>query len=114
MMKGRWLSPAFFTFIERIYMRFAIVLLLVTCIVGGSSAQITYPGNDKHTGSVALFAKGLVTDGLNNRDLTISPDGSEMFFTLQQGFVISTIVRMYKKKWTVAKTRSGSFFRKIQ
>ena len=98
MMKGRWLSPAFFIFIERIYMRRAFVLFLATCLAWSSSAQqITYPANDKPTESVALFAKGVVTDGLNNRDLTISPDGNEMYFTLQQGFVISIIVRMYKK-----------------
>ena len=84
-------------------MRSALFLLLITCIAGTASfaQQISFPSGERPTASATLFAKDVVTDGLNNRDLTIAPDGNEMYFTLQQGFLISTIVRMQRKdgKW---------------
>ena len=80
MMKGRWLSPAFFIFIEIIRMRLVYVLLLICAFAWTSSnaQQISFPSGEKPSNSVSLFAKDVVTDGLNNRDLTISPDGNEM------------------------------------
>ena len=83
-------------------MRRACILFLLAAVAWNAvSAQITYPTSDKPADSIALFAKGMISDGLNNRDLTIAPDGSELFFTWQQGFVISTIVRIQRKdgKW---------------
>jgi len=59
----------------------------------------------------ALFAEGLVSDGMNNRDFTMSPDGQETFYTIQQkDFMISTIVRMYKKngRWSAPEVASFS------
>jgi hypothetical protein len=46
----------------------------------------------------ALFAPGLVSDEFGNRDMAISPSGSELFYTLQylSGRGLSTI--MYSKK----------------
>lgn len=56
-------------------------------------------GNSIATNTPSLFAKGLVSDGMNNRDFTISPDGSQVFYSIQQrDFSISTIVSISKKK----------------
>jgi len=50
-----------------------------------------------------LFAPGIVSDGLNNRDITMSPDGNEIYWcTMNKGYEFSTI--LYSKKvddfWT--------------
>jgi Tol biopolymer transport system component len=58
-------------------------------------AQITYPGNTLPADTPAIFAPGLLTDGFNNRDFTISPAGDEVFYTLQQRS-ISTILHLKK------------------
>jgi Tol biopolymer transport system component len=62
----------------------------------------TFPGNGVATNTPAVFARGLVSDAMNNRDFTISPDGSQIFYSIQQrDFSISTIVSISKKngKW---------------
>lgn len=79
------------------------ILVIFTLLANVLMAQITYP--DKHLpGEIPqLFAKNILSDGLNNRDFTISPKGDEIFFTLQQPkFLSSAILRMVKKdgKWS--------------
>jgi Tol biopolymer transport system component len=66
-------------------------------------AQITYPDAGLPADTPRLFAPGVISDGLNNRDFTISPSGNELFFTLQQPrFISSTILHMRKEngKWS--------------
>lgn len=63
----------------------------------------TFPGGSTATDKPTLFAKGLVSDGMNNRDFTISPDGNQIFYSIQQrDFSISTIISITKKngKWS--------------
>jgi hypothetical protein len=63
-----------------------------------AAAQTTYPDTQLPADTPRLFAKGLLTDGLSNRDFTISPNSDEIFFTLQQPrFVTSTILHLVKK-----------------
>jgi len=49
-----------------------------------------------------LFAPGIISDGFSNRDFTISPDGNEIFYTIQQRDFVSTIMYVRKKneKWS--------------
>ncbi len=57
-----------------------------------------------------IFAPGLVSDQFGNRDMAISPNGDEMFYTLQfRGGLISTILHSKKinDKW--AKPEIASF-----
>ncbi|UOE47065.1 hypothetical protein MTO98_21925 [Mucilaginibacter sp. SMC90] len=71
-------------------------------IADSGFAQLSYPDSSMPTDTPRLFAQGLLTDGLSNRDFTISPQGDEIFFTLQQPhFVTSTILHIQKKngKW---------------
>jgi WD40-like Beta Propeller Repeat len=67
-----------------------------------SFAQVTYPDQHLPNDTPRIFAKGVLSDGLSNRDFTMSPSGDEIFFTLQQPrFVSSIILHLVKKygKW---------------
>jgi len=77
-----------------------LVLLLI--IDNKTIAQVNYPDAILPADTPRLFAKGLLTDELSNRDFAISPNGDEIFYTLQQPrFVTSTILHLIKKngKW---------------
>jgi len=49
-----------------------------------------------------IFAPGLVSNGLANRDFTISPGGDEIFFTIQQRSFVSVVMNSTRKdgKWS--------------
>jgi dipeptidyl aminopeptidase/acylaminoacyl peptidase len=80
-----------------IAMRKLIILLIVTAAFSKAFAQ-TYPDARLPTNVPQFFALGLLSDGLSNRDFTISPKGDEIFYTLQQPrFVTSTIIHLVKK-----------------
>lgn len=57
-----------------------------------------------------LFAPGIISDGFSNRDFTISPDGDEIFYTIQQRDLVSTIMYLHKKggKWSEPNVASFS------
>jgi len=57
----------------------------------------TPPGNEP-----VLFAPGIVSDGFNNRDMAITPDGSGIYFGVNmRNFDLSTILAVHKvgDKW---------------
>ncbi len=65
-------------------------------------AQEAYPDVKFPSDTPVIFAKDLLSDGLSNRDFTISPGGDEIFFTVQQPkFLLSTILTIKKRsgKW---------------
>ena len=67
-------------------------------ILGGVIAQNQYPDKQFPADTPRLFAEGVVSDGLSNRDFTISPKGDEIFYTIQHpAFASSTILHMIKK-----------------
>jgi len=77
----------------------------------GAVAQVVYPGGQLPSDTPQLFAKGILSDGLSNRDFTISPKGDEIFFSLQQArFASSTVLRMVLKneKWSQPEVASFS------
>ncbi|RYZ97892.1 MAG: hypothetical protein EOP47_20655, partial [Sphingobacteriaceae bacterium] len=75
-----------------------------------SVAQVTYPGGQLPADTPAIFAPGILSDGLANRDFTISPDGNEIYFTLQQqGFLSSTILQVVKVKGKWGKPQVAPF-----
>lgn len=79
-------------------------------IFSGAVAQV-YPGGQLPADTPKLFAKGILSDGLSNRDFTISPKGDEIFFSLQQAhFASSTILHLVKMndKWTEPEVASFS------
>ena len=50
-----------------------------------------------------IFAPGVISDGLANRDFAISPDGNEILYTIQQRDLISVIMYTHKirGKWSL-------------
>jgi hypothetical protein len=84
-------------------MRKALFIILALLVYGNlAHAQITYPGNSLPADTPKLFAKGILSTGLSNRDFTISPVGDEIFFTIQHPkFIASVIIRLVKAngKW---------------
>src|ERR1700704_2006294 len=78
-------------------LRKPIIILILTILVKGATAQTTYPGGELPVDTPKLFAPGLISDGLSNRDFTISPAGDEIFFTIQHPkFLASVIIRLTK------------------
>ncbi|MGZ3943691.1 MAG: hypothetical protein ACXVJB_02055 [Mucilaginibacter sp.] len=75
-----------------------IFLSIILCsALAGAFAQVSYPGNDLPVDTPKLFANGILSDGLSNRDFAISPAGDEIFFTIQQPrFALSTILHLIK------------------
>lgn len=83
--------------------RTTLIFVFAAIIYSEAKAQITYPDALPAADTPHVFAPGLVSDGLNNRDFTISPSGDEVFFTLQQPrFISSTVLYMRKEngKWS--------------
>ena len=93
-------------------------LLLISFFISTISfAQKSYFFNQHPpTTTPTLFAPNIISDEYGNRDMAISPNGDEIFYTLQYrgGFVYSTI--MYSKKingkWTTPEIASfcGQYF----
>jgi dipeptidyl aminopeptidase/acylaminoacyl peptidase len=89
--------------------KLAVIIALITCCCK-TVAQVTYPDATLPANSPLLFANGLLTNGLSNRDFTISPKGDEIFYTLQQPrFVSSTILYLTKKNGKWSKPRVAPF-----
>jgi Tol biopolymer transport system component len=65
--------------------------------------------------SPGIFAPGIISDGFSNRDMAISPDGNDLFYTLQwtTGGIFSVILHSKKINgvWTKPETAwfSGRF-----
>jgi Tol biopolymer transport system component len=89
---------------------FSVLIFSCTLTCAYAQQQHAYPGGKIATGKAELFAEGLVSDGMNNRDFTMSPDGNEIFFTVQQkDMLVSAIVRLYKKNGKWGKPELASF-----
>jgi Tol biopolymer transport system component len=71
-----------------------------------ASAQVSPPE------SPVIFMENIVSTNLNERDMAISPDGNEMFFTIQSNqHAVSTIIRLKKlsnNKWSNPEVASFS------
>jgi len=67
----------------------------------------TPPGNE-----AVLFAPGVISDGFNNRDFAMMPDGSEIYYAVNmRNFELSTILGVYKVDGTWSKPEVPSFAR---
>ena len=65
------------------------------------------PGND-----AVLFAPGVISDGFNNRDIAMMPDGSEIYTAVNmRNFEISTILGVHKVNGIWSKPEVPSFAR---
>jgi Tol biopolymer transport system component len=63
------------------------------------------PGNEP-----ALFAPGVVSDGFNNRDVAMMPDGSELYYAVNmRAFDLSTIMAVYQVNGEWSKPEAAPF-----
>lgn len=80
--------------------RIFITILFGICL-GQSQSEIILKNPPSQA---SLFAKEFISDDLGNRDMGISPDGNELFYTLQyrSGFALSVIMhtKLVNGKWT--------------
>lgn len=86
------------------------LFLLLFAGVNNCFGQIVYPDNELPSDTPRLFAKGILSDGLSNRDFTISSQGDEVFFTIQgPHFSLSTILYMTRKAGQWSKPEVAPF-----
>lgn len=79
------------------------ILLMMGYSFAAAAQNVSYPDKKLPADKPLIFSKGLISDGMNNRDFTISPAGDEIFYSVQQrDFSVSVILRMVKKnnQWT--------------
>ena len=88
--------------------QFTTLCLLLIC-VSRAFAQSTYPDNNLPGDTPQIFAGGILTDGLANRDFTISPKGDEIFFTVQHLRFASFILRVAKVNGVWGKPEMAPF-----
>lgn len=60
--------------------RFIITLLVATPLL--SAAQAKLPALNSPPSKLALFGEGSISTNINERDFALSPDGSEIFYTI--------------------------------
>src|SRR5450432_3965013 len=78
-----------------------IFLFFMICASSGMYAQyfnLRFPAGSQP----AIFGPGVISDGLPNRDMAISPSNDELFYTLQYGTQFNAILycKKVKNQWS--------------
>jgi Tol biopolymer transport system component len=82
-----------FTRYKSYYLLFIIVFIFPFSAFSNPVTNTAYLGQKPPADKAELFAPGIVSDGLNNRDIAISPDGSEIYYAVNmRNFDLSTIL----------------------
>ena len=83
------------------------VSVLISCVFI-TSASLLFAADNKTTNGpylgqlppgdeAVLFAPGIISDGFNNRDMAMTPDGTEFYYAVNmRNFDLSTILAMYR------------------
>ncbi len=87
-----------------------LIVLIFTCHNSLAQKPIQFIASD----TPRVFAPGVVSDGFANRDIAISPDGNDLFYTLQWYFGLYSVILHAQKlngRWTEPDTAwfSGRF-----
>lgn len=85
-------------------MKITFSLILIS-VLQTATAQTTIQFMASDTPQV--FAPGIVSDGFANRDMTISPDGNDLFFTIQWYFGLYSVIlhtQMINGRWSTPDT----------
>ena len=94
--------------------RFSLVVIFIPLLILSSSAVLLTDepfANPPSASELKIFLPGIVSDGLPNRDMAISPALDEMFYTVQQkGGNVSAIMHSKFKagKWSAPEIASFS------
>jgi len=67
---------------EKMHMKIVTALLAISISITASAQSISFPDSD----TPRVFAPGIISDGFANRDMAISPEGNDLFFTIQSFF----------------------------
>jgi len=103
-------SPAYYPeALIKLMNRLLIFILLLTVYSVSGFAQQQYPDVNAPGDMPQLFAKGTLTDGLSNRDFTISPKGDEIYFTVQHTRYFSFILKITRTNGLWGKPEMASF-----
>jgi Tol biopolymer transport system component len=73
-------------------MRYSLLFLIFF-----TSCKEAIKETDALTEEPVIFLEGLISDGWDNRDITLSPDGHELFYTLQYENRLSVIMQLSKE-----------------
>lgn len=80
---------------------------LISCVLIASASLLVAADNKTTNGPylgqsppgdvAVLFAPGIISDGFNNRDMAMTPDGSEFYYAVNmRNFDLSTILAVYR------------------
>lgn len=91
-------------------MKSIIMIAILTLILGGCTKRIDSPdlsgeylGQKLPGDEPELFAPGIISNGMRNRDIAITPDGNEIYTVVMVGgFTYSKIVcyKQFEDRWT--------------
>ena len=98
-----WLKERYLFFLI-----FIIITGLYGCDVNQPESVLNGPnlGQSPPGATPDIFAPGIVSTGMNNRDITISPDGTEIYFGMvvgQSRLSAIAVSRLENGSWTVPK-----------
>ena len=93
------------------YILYLIPICVSCCIFTQAQVSNAYFNQKLPGNKPVIFAEGIISDEFGNRDMAISPNGDELFYTIQFNYgAISTI--LYSKKingkWTTPEVASFS------
>jgi hypothetical protein len=84
---------------KKIWPMFAGMLIICTSAyaqIGSVPAKYLWLGEPRPGATPQLFAPGIVSDAMSNRDMAISPKGDELFYTIQAAYgQVSTVLYMH-------------------
>lgn len=87
-----------------------LLLLLIAACISWTNAQSHYPDKTLPGTAPRPFAPGLISGGMPNRDMAISPSGNELFYTIQSaGGQIGVILRLRYEQGVWSKPAVASF-----
>jgi len=101
--------------VNRLLVLFILCITLISCAStsenGASNLLVgPYLGQVPPHSKPSLFAPGIVSDGMNNRDMAITPDGNEIYYSVNiRNFDISTIMRIQQTEEGWSQPEVASF-----
>src|SRR3569833_441740 len=92
-------------------MRATILLCLLIAVIGNAGAQkISYPDKNLPGATPRIFAPGLISGPMSDRDMAISPTGDEILYTIQAARgLISVILELHRLQGVWSKPSVASF-----
>lgn len=83
--------------IRNVFMLLSAASVLFAANVQGEPGAAPYIGQTPPGSEPVLFAPGIVSDGYSNRDIAITPDGNEIYYSVNmRNFDLSTIMVVYR------------------